>query len=327
MKNYLTFRELDYGCLQAIGKADADIDAVIRKQYINDSLMKIYAMLDGLADPFYNMTSLLTIASDIELQADTHQINEGERLHDIVSYSHTDLTGPLNIARSSGTFQAGSLLCITVCRSVNVGDDDYPPGAAKIKHSCVARVIESGSDVTAEIIAGTIETWTLPAPPCISVIIIKSLSALTADISGLYVKEIDAIYDDLDRGNQKVFDQYVDIDKFRDLPRIPSKQTRVGYIQRGDTIVFQVGEDALPIGVPTMEYRGKPTVYTDDTEDSTIMIPPEYNQIINDEVTAKFLEHLGEKPKVDLAARLTGNAKMFEAAEANKQKAIERKNK
>jgi hypothetical protein len=68
-------------------------------------------------------------------------------------------------------------------------------------------------------------------------------------------------------------------------------------------------------------------VYTDITEDDEIMIPPEYNQIMNDEVTAKFLQHLGEKPKEDLSARLAAHAKMYEAAEASKQKAIERKNK
>ena len=106
MKNPLTFAQLDSQCRKQCGNlTDTDIMPQTRQGYINSKMMKVYAMLDGVNDPWYNLTTTLTAAADQEqLMDDT--INDNI----ISALSSTDHT----ITRLNGVFVAGSIIAVAV---------------------------------------------------------------------------------------------------------------------------------------------------------------------------------------------------------------------
>lgn len=315
IQNYSTFRELDYQALATLKKSDADIDSETRRYYINDALMKVFKLIDGLADPFYDKSTALNFS-----EADIGSYS-GDDVDDI--YVSGD---DIRITSDSFSLYAGDLIaCVQVKATAELSAEP------EVLNSCIARVITSGcglgADATAEIITGD---WTDYEGTDETVFILHILKALTiegltASIAHLYLSEIKAIHDDVTRGNMMVFDRYEDLSKFREMSRIPQKKNRIGYIHIGNNVMFSVGEDADPIGNVTMYYRGKPAIYNDTTEDSMIDIPPEYNQMLFDEVIAKFAQHSGDAPPPDVASRMAGYNKLYEASEQTKIKTMEQK--
>ncbi len=308
MKNDLTFGVLDSICLKQAGNLSQNrIKSSVRQTYVNVKMNKIYRMLDGLNDPFYNWPYTLSIAADHELLKDT-TVNGGV-------ITAIDTTGKTIERSGGGVFIAGSILHITVINEAS--------GA--ILGCWMARIVTGGATATyVKIGAGT--EYTLGTHPC-SVIVQKSLSTTTFDVSGLYFKEIVRISDwnfTITPGEKiRIYDKETDSERFYGYAHDPTMVKRVAWYHRGDTIEFFVGASAIALGAPEMEYKGKPTLYTDATIDNEVQIPVEDNSMLIDEVVASFLIETGQSIPADIAGRQAQYEKMYAAAEANRAKALQ----
>jgi hypothetical protein len=310
MKNFLTFGKLDSMCrAQAGNLTNDDIDVAKREMYVNTKLMKIYRMLDGLNDPWYNKSAVVSVATTDQVYL-KDSVQGGTITAMTVSGSTITITGP--------TLVAGSLLNMTLVAVAN----------GQVANHCIARVVTGGATATAIIISGSMITLT--ASYCLSVIAILSYSGATIDMSGIYFKDIVKLYD----GNYtttpgektRVFKQYKDSQLFGGLSVDPVVRN-IGWYHRGDTVELFVPSGSNALGTVTAEYRGKPTLYTEATVNNDVDIPPEDNQILIDEVVASFLIEKGKDVPADVNARLVQYQKMYESAEANKAKAMAERNK
>jgi hypothetical protein len=308
MLNYLTYSQLDYLAMkQAKNISESDIGRPYRELYVNTKMMKIYQMLDGLQDPWYNRSTTLTVATTDQ----TYLTDSAGITSEVTSGSTITLvtTTPL----VSGQIVLLQLVLVST-------------GA--IVSQCCARVVTGGLTSSLEIISGTMTT--LSVSYHLGLMAIASYSGTTIDVSGIYFKDFLKIYDNNFTGTlgaqTRIFDEYKDAKLFGDLSANPII-TNVGWHQRGDTIELYVPSGAYPLGTVMGEYRGKPAIYSDATMNNIIDIPPEQNQMLVDEVTASYLIDRGKEVPQDLASRQALYQKQYEAAEANRVKAIEIKGK
>jgi hypothetical protein len=310
MKNFLTFGKLDSMCRAQAGNfTQDDIDIAKREMYINTKLMKIFRMLDGLNDPWYNKSAVVSVATTDQVYLKDSA--QGGTISVML------VSGSSIIITASAAFIAGSMLHINMVDASN----------GHILYQCVARVTTGGTTATAVIISGSMVTY---AAQHLSVIIIKSYSTASIDMSGIYFKDIvkitDGEFTTITGEKTRVFRPYKDSQLFGGLST-DAIVRNIGWYQRGDTVELFVPVGSNPLGIVTMEYRGKPALYTEATVDVDVDIPPEDNQILIDEVVASYLVEKGKNVATDLNARLTQYQKMYEVAEANKVKAMEIKNK
>lgn len=315
MKNHLSFSQLDYHCLKAAGGlTEQDIYLATRQGIINMKLMKIFRMLDGLNDPFYNRTTTLTVAADQQLLVDEF-VNSG-----VISEINTTLKA---ISLNVGSLAAGSIASITVAALAD----------GVIAGQWLARIVMGGTVATYEKIgAGTEASFDNGSGTHIaSMVVINSLSDATVDVSSIYFTEFLRISDDRYTSTPgakiRVFDRVKDPQKFYNHDKDPLATKRIWWYHRGDTIEISVGSAANAIGIVTGEYRGKPALYDDSTADTLIDLPPEDNQMLIDEVVASFLQEKQVVAPPDLMSRMAHYDKMYQAADANRAKQMEALNK
>jgi hypothetical protein len=310
MKNDLTFNKLRSMALQQTETTENDVPPGIMQSYINMCLQKIYQILDGLNDPFYNMASTLTIGDDIEFLKDSAQAGT-------VTALAVNQDGDIEITRSAGTFAAGAILDISL---VNKDTGEM------VRH-CIGRVATGGATGTVGIISGTMIDYAA-ATYRLTVGVIKTFSDDAADISTVYVKDIVKIFDDAGANSvERVFDQITDARVFGMLHKDPFKAARVAWYQRGDVIQFFVGASATALGVVQMEYRGKPNFYSDATENNEILLPPAYNVMLFDEVALMILRHVKKAPPADMLQRAEQYRAIYEASAGDKVRGEEKRGK
>lgn len=301
MMNYLSFLQLEALCEREAGISKDKIDPAARRFIINNKMMKIYLMLDGLNDPFYNRITLISLAADQERLAD-FTLSGG-------IITAIDATNN-QITRSSGVFTAGSIL------AVSISEDS---GQA-IAYEFVARVTVGGATCTYELISGT--DTTLTAARSASVIVLKSMSAYSVSLATLYVKDVVNVWDQtagVDRQFRPVKDPLI----FRGAAGDPLYASEVVWHHSGESLYFVVGSSATALGTVYMEYRTKPTTYEVATESNVILIPPEYNQMLIDEVVASFMLQGGKEVPTALASRLESAQKAYDSAAAERVRASE----
>ena len=271
-------------------------------------------MLDGLQDPWYNKSTALTVASTD--QAYLLDYGFGGSITNLTVVGSTiTIVGP--------TLVAGTMLSLSL----------VVKNSGTIYRQCLARVTTGGTTSTATILSygasGQFVNFnnTIYSLSCN---VITSYSSTTIDVSGIYFKDFLKIYDNNFTGTTgqqtRVFDEYKDAKTFGDLSANPII-SNIGWHQRGDTIELFVPTLANPLGTVAGEYRGKPAIYSDTTMNNIIDIPPEQNQMLVDEVTASYLIDRGKVVPPDLASRQVLYQKQYEAAEANRAKSMEVKNK
>jgi len=299
MKNYLTFRQLDFALLKQIKLTEGDIPRLTRQTYINNKLMKIYSLMNMVNDPFYKRIATLTVAADQERLADNN-INGGV----IVSINSVTST----IVRNAGSFVAGSLI------DVIIGD----PTTGLISYQFKGRITTGGASAIFEVISGTAGSATAPGS-FIAVNVTKSLSSTSVDLSAMYIHKIMRVWDGA-VGSERGFFLYTDGRAFTEVARDPDMDSEVCAYHRGDTLELKPGDTATAIGVTQAEYRGKPALYTDATENNEIDLPPEQNQILMDEVMAEFLKHAGQELPDELQRRLKEYEEMYAAKAKEEQK-------
>ena len=316
MKNDLIFGKLDAICMAQAGNlAQNDIDIAMRQAYVNLKLMKLYRMLDGLNDPWYNKTMTLTVAADLTPLKDT--TNSSGSITSMVVSSST-----VTIVDASHTFVAGTYLVITECVTGKV-----------MSYQNVAIVTTGGALGCVATIIGTPNIVTFAAATHgLTIMIFGSPSSTAIDVSNTYFKEFTRISDEnylaSALGTQtRVFYPIKDAQLFSGLVTNPMRTKIVAWHQRGDTIQLYVGASANALGTVTGEYRGKPALYDDSTISVAVDIPPEDNQILIDEVTASYLIDRGKTPPANLATSLATIQKMYEVADTNRLKAMEAQNK
>jgi len=296
MKNPLTFAQLDYLCLHQGNINDQDVQLPDRRIYVNNTTMKLYGALDGINNPFYNVKGVQTVAADQEVLA----------LSGITATT---------ISRGAGIFVAGSIVSVVQWLTAGGG----ATGAA------VLLVTSGGATAHYTLLSGAIS---LAADTTSEGVVIKSFSQTTIDVSGLYIKDIVAMYDGSGASKRKFY-RVRSAEQFNDLLNDPLASDGVYYYWRGDTIDIFVGSSIAALGVITMEYISKPNLFTDATANNSINIPPEQNQMLMDEVEAQYLMHAKAKnPGItipgDLAGRLENYKAIYDAAAADKQKALGR---
>lgn len=300
MKNTLTFNQADAIALRAAGLTDNDIHVSLRQVYLNNKAMKIYRLLDGLNDPWYNMVTPLTGVADQERLKDV--TNNGGTISAIDATAET-------ITRTTGQFFEGSVIAVTIWS-----------GISTIVAQFFARILEDGTTVPYEMISGT--DANLSTHAC-SVLVFRTANGQVADISSLYVKNIIKIFDNQGDAefNERVLDEVLDPKYFGDLAQDPFMVDRAAYYWRGNIIEFFVGESANVLGTLQMLYRGKVNVWTDATANSAILLPPEENQMLIDELTDSYLQHAQKARPEDLAARIQTYNQRYTAASAEAAKA------
>jgi hypothetical protein len=311
MKQFLTYGILDYQCMKQAGDiSDNDINSDTRQAYINTKLMKIYQMLDGLNDPFYNGQMTHAVASNVE--AMSILLTSG----DINAIDSSALT----ISNKNGAFVAGQILFISMW-TISTG--------VKLS-SYVIRITTGGAIATYTVIEG--------APPTLTnliaggAIVLSAYSAYTIDLSGTYFQRIinvhDFEYTTVSGAKIRVFDKKEDSQLFLNMDKDQLSTKRVWWYHSGDTIYLAKGSAANALGaLISIEYRGKPAIYTDATIDNTIDLPPEFNQMLVDETVASYLIDRGKVVPDDINGRMANYAKAYEAAAAARAKAMEIQNK
>ena len=110
MKNFITFRQLDFAILKQTGLTEQDVPRSTRQAYVNNKLMKLYAALNWVNDPFFKRVTTLSVAADQETLKDS----TGGGVITAVN------TTAKTITRSSGTFTAGSLIFVATADTTGV---------------------------------------------------------------------------------------------------------------------------------------------------------------------------------------------------------------
>lgn len=294
MKNFLTFRQLDSALVHKAELNENDIPPDLRMVYINDKLMKIYRLLDGLNDPWYHKQSLaVTVSGDVETLTDAQ----------ISSYTASTNT----IVRAAGTWKLGQVLVVSIWNGAS--------------HVADFVGIVNGGAGTATATLTVIGTDADKGAYSITVTVLKSASSSVIDLSNLYVKDVLRVWDNgYTGGKVRIFSPIQDPAIFSVLHRDPFYDKRIAFYHRGDTIELYSGPTATALGTVNFEYRGKPTPVTDFDTDVVIDIPPEDNQILMDEVLAEYLTHVGKPIPEDVAARQTEFQKRYDAAMQDIQK-------
>lgn len=302
MKNYLTFRQLDSALIHKAGLNENDIVPALRLLYINNKLMKVYRLLDGLNDPWYHRRATLTVGSDCESSALTSQAI-------ITPFNATK--GEISITEL-GTLSPGTVAVVTIYNAAHVHQGTF----------AVVVTATDGDGCNYVTLEGTPLEYDGPNTTDYGTIyVIRSFSQSTASISSLYVKDIARIWDNgYTGGKERIFTEIKDPQIFSVLHRDPFFDGKIAWYHRGDSIDFYV-PSAVTAGVVQMEYRGKPALATDFDSDVLIDIPPEDNQVLMDEVLAEYLTHMKMDIPVDVAQRQAEFQKRYEAATAD----IERK--
>ncbi len=305
MDNDLTFGKLSSIARKQAGNLSLnDVEPDMMMAYVNLKLMKMYKVLDGIDDPWYNKSTQLTVAADQEQLKDSTQ---GGTITAMTVNSTT-----ITITRSAGLFVAGSLIDLVLVDNAT----------GHVLNQCKARVSAGGAAATAEIISGTMITF-VGASHHLAVNVTKSLSVSSVDISALSVKDFISIYDTNYTGvpgtHNRVFTPYKDLKLFRSLDTDPMHAYSVSYIHTGNSILLTVGASAYPLDVVNCDYRGKPTIYTAATENNSLDFPPENNNILIDEVTASLLVHVNKAVPEDTAKRIDDWYKTADAGENKKE--------
>jgi hypothetical protein len=294
VKNTLTFRLLDAALIHKAGLNENDIVPDLRIAYINNKLMKIYRLLDGLNDPWYHKQSLaVTVGSDVIIQGDV-----AHAVWNIDVSAHT-ITRVL-----AANWKLGEVFVLTI-------------SDATTNVPFVGRVIQVNSiyKCTYEVIAGTETAYTDVANQRGTYVRISAPASSTIDISSLYVKDILRIWDNAYTGGKvRIFTEIKDPQIFSVLHRDPYFNNRIAWFHRGDTIELFVGSTATALATVNFEYRGKPTPCTDFDTDVYVDIPPEDNQVLMDEVFAEYLTHMKMPVPEDIANRQKEFAARYDAA-------------
>mgnify|MGYP001312197823 CR=1 FL=1 len=309
MKNFITFAQLDASLMHRAGLNENDIDLGLRQLYINDKLMKVYRVLDGMNDPWYDTLLNISPSADLLYLSDI-EIHGGE------IYGLNTTTNTLSLSTSS--VPIGSLLFVT---HVNNSTGTVIKGQFTAKVT-VAGGAGIGNPITYQVISGTEgPSYNDDLSEALFITILKSYSGSSIDLSALYVKNIKKIYDNgYTASKSRIFKEIEDTKAFEMLHRDPFYASRVCYHHAGDTVFFFVGSLAAAISSTYMEYRRKPAIFTDSTLSSVIDIPPEDNQILFDECLALYLGHAGKEVPQDVLQRNQYFADVYQAAVADESK-------
>lgn len=293
MQNYLTFKQLDSQCIKAARISLQKIAPKTRQTFINHNLMALYATLDGINDPWYNRVAALTVGADQEsLRGDV-----------VTALDYANKT----ITRGSGVFTAGSIITVALLND----------GAGQIDKQFVGRITVGGATATFEVISGAGASYPTASYVDIGVGVIKSLSDTSIDLSSLYIKDIKQVYDEEGGGGAvRGYYLYTDAWEFRTAQHNVDNSTEVLAYHHGDTLDLYQGADAEELGNPMMEYRGKPNVYTDATEDNTIDLPPEQNKLLMNMIVIDFLKAADKPVPGELQAEVDGDMNKLVSAAA-----------
>lgn len=302
MKNFLTFPQLDSALLHKGKLSENDVLPDLRMVFINDKLMKIYRLLDGLNDPWYHKQALaVTVSADVET------LTDGQ----ISSYTASTNT----IVRNVGTWKLGQLLIVSI----------FSTGGAHVAD--FVGIVNSGAG-TATATLTVIGTDADKGANSITVTVLKSASNSVIDLSQLYVKNIIRVWDNAYVGGKvRVFTPVADPTIFSMTHSDPFFKSRVAYYHRGNTVELTVGTSAAPLATVNFEYRGKPAPCIDLITETEIDIPPEDNQILMDEVLSEYLQAANKEVPADVAARVLQFQKVYDAAMADVAKQQEVKGK
>ena len=316
MLNYTTYAEFDSLCQNIAGMSPNEIQSTVRQRIINDFMFQVYGLMDGTNHPFWNRTTTLTALADNDMQVDS-VVNSGA-LTALNASSHS-------ITRSAGVFAAGEILDIAlVLRSTGA-----------LVGLWKARVTVGGATATYALIGTAVgsETTYNSALHCLYVIGTKKLSATSADISTLYVKEIVKVFDDQGTditgvtGKERVFNTDHDAKRFGNRSQDYLSASDVFVYHGGNTVYFFVGSSATALGVVQMEYIAKPTVYTDATKTNLLDCPPEENGALRDSVVAEFMKTIGKQVPDSVAKGAAALQARVQAAQQDRVKAMELKGK
>lgn len=301
MLNFLTFQQLDYQVLHSVGIPDDGIELAIRQSYINSKLMKIYGLLDGINDPFYNFVQTIVQTADVSL------------LKDFTCSSGTitaiDASANTITCSAASTFSVGQIVVVAIADATG----------APLLWSWVAYISSinaNGTVGTYVVISGTDGSL---GSDIGSVAIIKSFSSATLSLATYYVKDVVRIWDG-SGSSIRLFKRIKDPNIFTKLVKDPFTTAEVYWYHRGDTIELLVGSTASALGTIQVEYRGKPNQYIDATASTLISLPPEHNQALIDEVAASYLMHVQKPIPQEVAQRMQEYQLKFQAAAADSMK-------
>jgi hypothetical protein len=289
LKNFLSFKQLDSALLHKAELNENDIPQTLRIVYINEKLMKMYRLLDGLNDPWYHKQALaVTVTSDVDTLTNAQ----------ITSYTASTNT----LVRAAGTFKLGQVMTLSFWTAGGAHLADFvgivASGAGTA--TAVLTVIGTDADFTG---IGTVT-------------ILKSAASSVIDLSALYVKDLVRVYDNgYTGGKVRLFSPIADAKLLSVLHRDPFFDGRIAYFHRGDTVELYIGPTAAALGTVSFEYRGKPTPCADLDTDVFIDLPPEDNQSLMDEVLAEYLTHTGKPIPPDVAGRQAEFQAKYGAAE------------
>jgi hypothetical protein len=313
MLNFLTFDQLDYQCLKQARLSDGIIQPQTRINHINSKLMKMYGLLDGINDPFYNRTTTFSTPTTDQEYLKDFTLNGG-----VVTAINSTLK---TITRSSGVFVAGQIIIVSYTPQDGIGGE--------VTNQWIGRITTGGAIAVYAVVSGT--DATLSATIGASVVVIKSMSATSIDVSGIYFKDFTSIYDDKytsTPGQIRVFDKIADSRLFFNLSLDVYSEKRVAWYQQGDTIHLFAGSLAIALGTVKCDYRGKPTIFTANNGSSLIDFPPEQNQALIDEIVVSYLIEAKQPVPENLQVRVDSyEAKFYAASESNKKSIEEKKNK
>jgi len=308
MKNFSTWRQTDFAQMGMAGITENDVPRLTRQRICNSIVMKLFAVMDGENDPFYNFTAPLTVAADQEQLKDAS--TNGGVITAISAITNT-------VTRNAGVFVAGSIIEVMI----------WTKATSLIAFQWTARITVGGSTGTWVAISGTPGTFA-GADHGVAVHVKKTLSVTTVDLSTLYLRKIVKVWDNgLTGAKDRVFYLTPDSRKFTEDYRNPDLEGEIRAYHRGDTLELAVGGSAAALATAQMEYEGKPNVYTDATENVEILIPPEWNYFLQDEMEFQYRKY-GKKSVPDgLAERMAAYEKMFTAKLKDKARSEEAKGK
>lgn len=310
IKNFLTFAQLDSQCRKQAGDLSTnDINKAVRQNMVNLKIMKIYGVLDSLNDPFYNRSVALSINNG----SDTSQEYFTDEDFGIDSASKT-------MSRLDGSFVNGTYAFVTI-----TGSDGY------IYRTWTALISNaSGNSCSYSVVSGS-DGDVQPGGIASITIFNLGLPGKSADVSSLYFKNFNAIYDygfTSTPGQQiRVFDEITDQRVFFSRSLDYNNTKRPAWYQQGNTILFYVDSEANALGTVYGDYRGKPNLYTDASASDSIDIPPEFNQVLIDEVVSSYCVESGRQIPAETSERLASyEKKLYSAREAEKQTKAEKAN-
>jgi hypothetical protein len=305
----MTFRQLDSALIHKGKLNENDIVPTLRIAYINNKLMKIYRLLDGLNDPWYHKQTLaVTPAADITFAADPADASVFS-----LNYSTTTLI----FATARTDLKVGTVFSFAY----------FSNGSPDITNCIVGRVtaVTTSKIYIFELISSTGGANYPPSPERTDTVglltIFGSPSSLVISLSTLYVKDILRIWDNAYTGGKpRIFTEIKDPQIFSVLHRDPFFDKQVAWFQRGDNVELYVGPNATALATINIEYRGKPAICADFDTDAFIDLPPEENQVLMDEVYAEYLTHTNQPIPEEIQQRQAEFSKRYESAMADVQR-------